>query len=298
MFVSVPRNETAKSYDLVISSVSSPECNGRHFFQSYLRSYAPLFVCRRYNFHSIAKGRKQTSERSAPLGITLVDHYIPNSSTVPHVEWKRNQSSITNYTPRRQASRRWRLRPWWLWSRQGGSHLSHRAPSMLSSHRRVSSGRFSSARERRRGTGSDRDPLPPGASGLASRSAATLFRALLRARNWLRGTHGALLAGSLRFFVRPTAGSREGRTTLFLFFLVVCLRGLLLVRRRTDYFWRHVLGGPGGRSVIILFADASRARPDSSNRDAYSVERWRGNRSFYRSNMRTTFRKRDEFRSL
>lgn len=72
------------------------------------------------------------------------------------------------YTPRRQVSRRWRRRPWWLWSHRGDSPPSRRAPSMLSSRRRVSSDRSSSARGRRRGTESDRDHLPPGASGLAS----------------------------------------------------------------------------------------------------------------------------------
>lgn len=73
-----------------------------------------------------------------------------------------------SYAPRRQASRRWRHRPWWLWSHQGDSPPSRRAPSTPSSRRRVSSDRSSSARGRRRGTGSDRDPHPPGASELAS----------------------------------------------------------------------------------------------------------------------------------
>lgn len=70
--------------------------------------------------------------------------------------------------PRRQVSWRWRHRPWWLWSRREGSPPSRRVPSTPSSRHRVSSGRFSSVQERRRDMGSDRDPLPPGALGLAS----------------------------------------------------------------------------------------------------------------------------------
>lgn len=73
-----------------------------------------------------------------------------------------------HYTPRRQASQRWRRRPWWLWSHWGDSPPFRRAPSMPSSRRKVSSDRFSSARGRRRGMESDRDHLPPGPLELAS----------------------------------------------------------------------------------------------------------------------------------
>lgn len=62
----------------------------------------------------------------------------------------------------------------------------------------------------------------------------------LPAVNWCRSTHG--LPPNVLLLLRW-----EGRTVPLL--PVVCFRGLLLVRRRTDYFWRHVLGGPGERSV-------------------------------------------------
>jgi len=61
----------------------------------------------------------------------------------------------------------------------------------------------------------------------------------LPAINWCRGTHE--LPPEVLLLLR------EGRTVPLL--PVVCFRDLLLVRRRTDYFWRHVLGGPGERSV-------------------------------------------------
>lgn len=66
--------------------------------------------------------------------------------------------------------------------------------------------------------------------------------------NWCRGTDGFPCEVSLLL-------RWEGRTASLL--PVVCLRGLLLVRRRTDYFWRHVLSGPGKRSIRTSHAFGS-----------------------------------------
>jgi len=110
----------------------------------------------------VIKGSQMKSAR------IVVGHWSSSNPRNRFSERKEKGKVDCGYTPRRQASRRWRHRPWWLWSHQGDSPPSRRAPSMPSSRRRVSSDRSSSARGRRRDTGSDRDPLPPGPSGLAS----------------------------------------------------------------------------------------------------------------------------------
>lgn len=133
----------------------------------HLRIRAILLLSR---IEIFAVVKKQNRIYSSPIACELFSEQSDD-----FLEWE-TEGWITGmhlctanyYTPRRQASRRWRPRPWWLWSRQGGSHPSRRAPSMLSSRRMVSSDRFSSVRGRQRGMGSDRDHLPPGPSGLAS----------------------------------------------------------------------------------------------------------------------------------